>query len=79
MSKFVKIDKKELEILRINAQVTIDDAMHYEKKYLQSRASIRVLLKEFQYLRYNYSKAKGKKEKQEAVQKLFNFMEHNNF
>jgi len=79
MSKFVKIDKKELEVLRINAQVTIDDAMHYEKKYLQSRASVINLLKAFQFFRYNYSKAKGKKEKQEAVQKLFDFMEHNNF
>jgi len=79
MSKYVKIDKKELEVLRINAQVTIDDAMHYEKKYLQSRESVRVLLQKFQFFRYVYSKAKGKKEKQAAVQKLFDFMEYNNF
>jgi hypothetical protein len=79
MSKYVKIDKKELEVLRINAQATINDANQYEKQYLQARGSIRVLLQKFQYFRYEYSKAKCKKEKQAVVQKLFDFMEHNNF
>ena len=79
MSKYVKIDKKELEQLRVNASEFLKESLRYEKQYTKERANVITLLKSFQSFRYDYSKAKGKKEKQKAVQKLFDFMELNNF
>jgi len=77
MSKYVKIDKKELNQLKINASEYLKEYMRYEKQYTQERVNVLKLLGEYRFFEFNYNKAKGKKEKTEAVKKLFDFMELN--